>query len=247
MAQCQATTAKGRQCRNLSLSESTFCRIHQEATGTVAPASLTGSGKELAAHGAPAALPVQPTLLEQLQQALDAIVSQEKRTVIGREAKWLVLFLGIVALLGQQAVLNLEGVKDLLLPVVENARTPGAAGIGDYLQIGQVAWASLPLTLSIAFIYWGFKEEVLQASMVSAAVVFAVLAGALLLGNSFGFQQVSVDWSSLSLRGIEGILWAIFVILSAYLTAYGIVLFISALAVGIFVGRALRVLTQETG
>ncbi len=51
------------------------------------------------------------------ENILDSIIRKEKREAISREAKWTAIALALVALAGQQWILNWENIKTLYSPV----------------------------------------------------------------------------------------------------------------------------------
>ncbi len=176
------------------------------------------------------------------ENILDSIIRKEKREAISREAKWTAIALALVALAGQQWILNWENIKTLYSPV-GNYVQPGGAGFEDYITIGMTIAASAPLVLVLAAMYV-FVTGKLEKQEGLAPGHYWV--GALLLwvaakiGNALGFTPVRTA----GLRGGTPFSWVGF-ILGDYASSYGFILFLSSIIVAIFVGRAWKILTTD--
>ena len=166
---------------------------------------------------------------------LESLIPKQKREAIGRDAKWTAIGIALFTLLGQQIVLNSETITTLYSPF-ENYLKPGVASLGDYITIWNTFVVSAPLVVAFSII-WGYGSEKLRKQEGFAAghywIAAILLWVAAWIGNQAGFTPVRSE----GLRGGTPYAWVAFM-LGDYLNAYGVVLFLSSLAVGIFVSRA---------
>ena len=169
----------------------------------------------------------------------ESVIPREKREAIGRDAKWTAIALALLALLGQQFILNTDTVKTMYAPIA-NYFERGGASLEDYITIGKTFAASGPVILAFAIIIV-YAVGRIQRQEGFAPGHFFVGAGLLyvaaLIGNTLGFAPVR----TIGLRGNP--YTAMPLLLGDYYNSYGFVLFFSSIIVGIFIARAWKRLT----
>lgn len=167
--------------------------------------------------------------------------TKQKFGAIERDARWTGIAIAIISLVGQQFTLNNESIKTLW-SIAENVRKPGVAPPGDYLTFWNIFAASAPLVVVIAAMYV-YVTGKLERGEGLAPWHFGVAAGLLYVaayvGNEIGFRPVYPG----GLGGTPPAMMAF--MLQDYRNAYGSILFGSSIAVGVFMGRAWKILTSD--
>ena len=171
---------------------------------------------------------------------LDTVLPQEKRDAIGRDAKWTSIVLAVIALLGQQVFLNIDGVK-ALYSIPANYLKPGVGSIEDYIKIGNVFWLSAPVIIAITIIinFVNNQRQKRQGFAPGHFFVAAILlVGASYIGNALGFAPVKTAlYNGNPYTSFAMVLGDIF-------NSYGVILFLSSLVVGFFMARVWKHLSN---
>lgn len=172
---------------------------------------------------------------------LDSVIPQEKRDAIGRDAKWTSIALAVITLLGQQVLLNMDGVKTLY-SIPANALKPGVGSFEDYINIGHVFWQSAPVIIAFAIIFIFVNNQRQKQAGFALGHFFVaaiLLVGAGYIGNALGFAPVKTALYN------ENPYASFAMVLVDIFTSYGVILFLSSLVVGFFMARVWKHLSTD--